>query len=849
MIRPLNCERRFSIILSIFLAASLIFSFSLALSTTLPSFERLAPISEAVQTPTGLAIDQQGRIYVTETTSNTVLVFSQGNRLLHSISGQQEPVCVTVGANGRIYIGNKKTGNVTVYDKQYSLLFKLGRGDGEFGMPSAIAVDNISNTIYVADSTQSIVKLYTGNGSFSRTLGQPGNGNGQFHQPVSIAVDTAAGELAVLDWQQRPDTFYGTMINGARIQYFDLNGNFLRGYSRFGHNIDAGQLAKPIHIAIDGASRLYATDSLKQKVIVYDTNNTYLGYIDDAAHSLRTPIGLAIGSTNRLYVSSLLARRVEVYGLDQYSDMGIAPSSLSFQAVEGGPNPSPQAATISNTGNTILNWTAGNTGSWIDLAETSGSVQLSGSQDFAVNVDIDGLPPNTYRDTIDITVDSGAAETIDVFLTVAPNPLQLDPMSLTFDTPTGTTPTGQALSVSTGGDNPVDWTAAVDQEWLSISPTSGSTPAEVRVYIAAENMTAGAYNGSVTFSNPQDPSAPVQVTVTLNLTDPSDPPGSDPPGLPVKGHGDSSKKWTLTQILPGTSLNGIWGSSAKDIFAVGAQGVIFHNDGSGWSPVDTGNNSTLHSIWGTSPIDVYAVGDDGVVLHYDGKEWSLVAAATQDTLQDISGTEPRVMTVDTFGSILADPFTNSHESGVALRSIWGSSDADIFVTGEAGAVLHYDGSSWTPMTSNTSQWLNSVWGSSGKNVFAVGENGTIIHYDGTKWSVMESGTTVALHSVWGSSREDVFAVGASGVILHFNGTAWSTISSGTTVRLNDVWVSPRSEVYAVGEDGIIISGKGKFPWMQFVNGIILVNAAAKNEDDENTFVKGPMPTKILKGAE
>jgi len=43
-------------------------------------------------------------------------------------------------------------------------------------------------------------------------------------------------------------------------------------------------------------------------------------------------------------------------------------------------------------------------------------------------------------------------------------------------------------------------------------------------------------------------------------------------------------------------------------------------------------------------------------------------------------------------------------------------------------IVHYDGSSWSKMSSGTSNPLWAVWGSSGNDVFAVGLDGTILHY-------------------------------------------------------------------------------------------------------------------------
>ena len=60
--------------------------------------------------------------------------------------------------------------------------------------------------------------------------------------------------------------------------------------------------------------------------------------------------------------------------------------------------------------------------------------------------------------------------------------------------------------------------------------------------------------------------------------------------------------------------------------------------------------------------------------------------------------------------------------------------------GGEGAVLRYDGTAWSEMTSGTSERLRAVWGLSPDDVYAAGENGTILHYDGTAWTPMSSGT-------------------------------------------------------------------------------------------------------------
>jgi hypothetical protein len=58
----------------------------------------------------------------------------------------------------------------------------------------------------------------------------------------------------------------------------------------------------------------------------------------------------------------------------------------------------------------------------------------------------------------------------------------------------------------------------------------------------------------------------------------------------------------------------------------------------------------------------------------------------------------------------------------------------------------------------------------------VGESGTILHYDGASWSAMTSGATDTIRGVWGSSGSDVFAVCGT-TVLHYSGSTSTTTTA------------------------------------------------------------------------
>src|SRR5207245_1197781 len=69
--------------------------------------------------------------------------------------------------------------------------------------------------------------------------------------------------------------------------------------------------------------------------------------------------------------------------------------------------------------------------------------------------------------------------------------------------------------------------------------------------------------------------------------------------------------WTWQNPLPqGNALNGVWASSANDVWAVGVYGTAMHWEGSAWSLSSTGTTTDLWAVWGAASNDVWAVGDN-----------------------------------------------------------------------------------------------------------------------------------------------------------------------------------------------------------------------------------------------
>lgn len=97
----------------------------------------------------------------------------------------------------------------------------LGSGNGQFNSPFGLGLDPSGN-VYVADTFNNRVEVFTPIGSVIRTFGSVGSNPGELASPADVAV-APSGDIYVAD--------YGNF----RISVFDATGAYLRSFSTSGH--------------------------------------------------------------------------------------------------------------------------------------------------------------------------------------------------------------------------------------------------------------------------------------------------------------------------------------------------------------------------------------------------------------------------------------------------------------------------------------------------------------------------------------------------------------------------------------------------------------------------------------
>ena len=160
--------------------------------------------------PRSVAIDGQGRVYVTDTGNKRVQVFDAEGSPVGQFGGAglvdgalDEPVGLAIDTDGNIYVADTWNKRVQVFGKDFTYL----RQWSVAGWPSQsvvnkpyLAVADTANgrRVYVTDPEYYRVLVFDDQGKFIALFGQYGNQANEMTLPTGIAVD-AQGQLFVAD--------------------------------------------------------------------------------------------------------------------------------------------------------------------------------------------------------------------------------------------------------------------------------------------------------------------------------------------------------------------------------------------------------------------------------------------------------------------------------------------------------------------------------------------------------------------------------------------------------------------------------------------------------------------------
>ena len=208
----------------------------------------------------------------------------------------------------------------------------------------------------------------------------------------------------------------------------------------------------------------------------------------------------------------------------------------------------------------------------------------------------------------------------------------------------------------------------------------------------------------------------------------------------------SKNTWSALNLTSTSSnVTAVGGFSHLDFYVGTALGYLYrfqNGTAPGGSLNGTAFSGGIQSIWSRSATEAWAVGLSGTVVRINGNATTAITSAASmagtNALYSVHGAaapNKYVWMVGANGTVLRydtallswSKFTTSPATTTALTSVVALSDSDVWISGDAGVMLHWDGSTLTPSTgpfgtrnltemyapSATEIWLagsgNSVW--------------------------------------------------------------------------------------------------------------------------------------------
>lgn len=223
----------------------------------------------------GLALDQAGDLFLTDTGNDRVRKVTPGNiRVISTLVTGREPRGCATDPQGDVFVAETGANQVVKVDPSGAVTAVVGTGRAgfsgdngpataaELSAPEGLAVDPQDN-LYIADAGNDVVRKVTPDGTITTVAGNGHPGDlgdrgpaikAELFLPTGLAVDSH-GILYIADSANN------------KVRKVDLAGNIstVAGTGQAGGHGDGGpavaaELNNPVALAVDGAGNLYIAD-------------------------------------------------------------------------------------------------------------------------------------------------------------------------------------------------------------------------------------------------------------------------------------------------------------------------------------------------------------------------------------------------------------------------------------------------------------------------------------------------------------------------------------------------------------------------------------------------------------
>ena len=269
-----------------------------------PTFGGIGPQPGQFFAPTDVETDAQGNLYVIDSSSRRLQKFDpQGNYLAgvdirtnpKDFNEASQPWGLGIAPTGEIVVADTFGWRIKVFDKDLKPLTTFGTppqdptkppGPFELFGPRDVAFDKAGN-MWVTDTGNGRIQVYTLKGEYVRTIGSKGSGPGQFNEPVGISI-AADGTVFVADMYNR------------RVVMLNADGSVSGSFAVPGWG-GLEVFDKPYIRALKDGRVALSVPSQNQ-VRIYDRNGNQMGVIAPPEDPLNHPYGIVETGDGKLWI-------------------------------------------------------------------------------------------------------------------------------------------------------------------------------------------------------------------------------------------------------------------------------------------------------------------------------------------------------------------------------------------------------------------------------------------------------------------------------------------------------------------------------------------------------------------